>query len=218
MFKRILTAVDGSSCASSTISHTLALAQCFKATVIGLSVVDAKLLTGSFVHDMAASVGFGDLDSYRPKVREMLVEKADVALDMAEEACRTEGVPFSRVRGEGNVVGEIVEQAKFADMLVMGKQGEHAEVNAGELGGTVESVVRRSNRPVLLAPPAYTPVRRVLAAYDGSAYAFDALRALADMAKSMDLSIRLLTVGKTVDEAAQAWVDAHGDIWKAWVP
>ena len=201
MFKRILVPTDGSECSESAVSHAIALARIFKASVTGLSVVDAKLLMGPFLHDLAASIGFGDLDSYRPRVRQTLVDKANAALDFVEESCRAAEVPCERALAEGKVVGEIVERARFVDLLVMGKEGQHAELTDTVLGSTVEAVVRRTNRPVLLAPAQFVPIRTALAAYDGSAYAFDALRALADMAKSMDLVIHLLAVADTVDKA-----------------
>jgi len=201
MFKRILVPTDGSECAESAVSHAIALARTFGASVIGLSVVDVRLLMGPFLHDLAASIGFGDLDSYRPQVRQTLVDKANAALDYVEESCRPAEVTCERALAEGKIVAEIVERAQFADLLVMGKEGLHAELTDTVLGSTVEAVVRRTNRPVLLAPPQFSPIRTALAAYDGSAYAFDALRALADMAKSMDLTIHLLAVADTIDNA-----------------
>ena len=44
---------------------------------------------------------------------------------------------------------------------------------------------------------------------------------LSDMNYSSDAQIEMLAMlgdGKSVDEAAQAWVDAHGDVWQAWLP
>lgn len=201
MFKRILVATDGSECAQSAVSHAIALAQCFKATVVAQAVVDIKRLMGPFLQDLGASIGFGNLESYRPQVRRMLVDKANAALDFVEETCRAGSVPIERVLGEGKVPTEIVEQAKFTDLVVMGKEGEHADLSDAILGSTVEAVVRRTNRPVLLSPPKYSPIHTALAAYDGSAYAYEALRALAQMAKGMALSIRLLTVADTAAAA-----------------
>ncbi|MBC8331177.1 MAG: hypothetical protein H8E28_04275 [Anaerolineae bacterium] len=44
---------------------------------------------------------------------------------------------------------------------------------------------------------------------------------LANMSYGSDAQIEMLAMlndGKTVEEAAQAWVDAHEDVWKAWLP
>ncbi len=44
---------------------------------------------------------------------------------------------------------------------------------------------------------------------------------LANMNYGSDAQIEMLAMlndGKTVEEAAQAWVDAHEDVWKAWLP
>lgn len=44
---------------------------------------------------------------------------------------------------------------------------------------------------------------------------------LSNMSYGSDAQIEMLAIlndGMTVDEAAQAWVDAHEDVWKAWLP
>ncbi len=44
---------------------------------------------------------------------------------------------------------------------------------------------------------------------------------LSNMNYGSDAQIEMLAMlneGKTVEEAAQAWVDAHEDVWKAWLP
>mgnify|MGYP003383185578 CR=1 FL=1 len=44
---------------------------------------------------------------------------------------------------------------------------------------------------------------------------------LKNMNYTSDAQIEMLAMlaeGKTVEEAAQAWVDAHEDVWRAWVP
>ena len=51
---------------------------------------------------------------------------------------------------------------------------------------------------------------------DAAVYTF-----LANMSYGSDAQIEMLAMlndGKTVEEAAQAWVDAHEDVWKAWLP
>ena len=202
MFKRILTATDGSECAQGAVAHAVALARGLKATVIGISVVDVRRLMGPFLHDLGASVGFANVDSYQPQVRAMLTDRATVALDLMQEACAAQDVTFERVLTEGKVVPEVVEHAKSADLVVMGKQGEHAALSHESLGSTVESVVRHTNRPVLLCPATFTPIQTALAAYDGSPYAYGALKALAEMAKDVPMKIHLLAVADTESRAA----------------
>lgn len=55
-----------------------------------------------------------------------------------------------------------------------------------------------------------------LEAKDATVYKF-----LSNMNYGSDAQIEMLGMvadGKTVEEAAQAWVDAHEDVWKAWLP
>ena len=49
----------------------------------------------------------------------------------------------------------------------------------------------------------------------------DVFTFLSNMNYGSDAQIEMLGMladGMTVDEAAQAWVDAHEDVWRAWLP
>ena len=57
------------------------------ALVSGLSVLDIKMLAGPFLHDLGVSIGLGPFDTYQPKVRQILQEKAELALKVGGDRC-----------------------------------------------------------------------------------------------------------------------------------
>ncbi|MDP6506902.1 MAG: universal stress protein, partial [Planctomycetota bacterium] len=176
MFKRILVATDGSAHCSASFEYAIHFAKAFgNALVAGLSVVDIKMLAGPFLHDLGVSVGLGPYDTYQPKVRKMLREKAEEALNDGENLCTQHGIDFERHLVEGIVSREILIRADQADLVVMGKLGEHAEWQSTILGHNVETVTRSSHHPVLVTPENFDAPRRALLAYDGSSHAYDAM-------------------------------------------
>jgi nucleotide-binding universal stress UspA family protein len=52
---------------------------------------------------------------------------------------------------------------------VLGKRGEHANFDTGQLGGQLEHVLRAVHRPVLVASRAFKAPRRFMIAFDGGA-------------------------------------------------
>lgn len=68
------------------------------------------------------------------------------------------------------VVGDLRETvaaaAADADVIVLGKRGENADLARLPLGSNLERLVRQSTVPVLAVPRSYRPVKRMLVAFD----------------------------------------------------
>lgn len=88
MFKRILVPTDGSRFSDTAFDYAIYFAKSMgSALVSGLSVLDIKMLAGPFLHDLGVSIGLGPFDTYQPKVRQMLQEKAELALKVGGDRC-----------------------------------------------------------------------------------------------------------------------------------
>lgn len=68
MFKRILLPTDGSESAAVGARYAAALAKKHRATLIGLHVVDVKLLEGPFLRDLSASLGTAPYVNYQNNI------------------------------------------------------------------------------------------------------------------------------------------------------
>jgi nucleotide-binding universal stress UspA family protein len=124
-----------------------------------------------------AAGGFGELDAQRAKLvshrgRAILED----ARAIVEEAGATEIT--TRLR-RGDVVETISEIEGEARVIVVGKRGEAADFAKGHLGSNLERIVRTAKRPVFVASRAFSPIGRVLVAYDGSRLAMKAVDQIA---------------------------------------
>lgn len=168
MIKSILIATDGSANSMVATQFGCCLAKLFQAEVCGLNVVDIRALEGPLISDLSGSMGFEPYQSYVPKFEKMLQERADGILEDFKGLCAEQGIIAEVKRMSGIVPNVIAEEAKRVDLVVIAQHGEHAQWSAGLLGSTTETVIRKSPRPVLIAPKQYRDIKKVLIAYDGS--------------------------------------------------
>jgi nucleotide-binding universal stress UspA family protein len=209
MIKSILVALDGSEHADTALEHALRLAERLKATLVGLHVIDVVSIEGSFLHDISGSLGFEPYLDFSAKMREALRERGRVLLEAFTRRCAERGVPSDTTLAMGIVANEICDQARMADLVVLGHRGVNERFSTGLLGSTTESVTRKSPKPVFVSPIRFQEVTRPLLAYDGSPRASAAMHAAAEFASALALPLTVLHVardepgngGKVLDEA-----------------
>jgi len=100
------------------------------------------------------------------------------------------------------VANEICDQARIADLVIVGHRGVNEQFSTGLLGGATESVTRKSPKPVLVTPLVFKEISRPLLAYDGSQRASAALHASAEVSASLGLPLTVIHVAKDGDNDA----------------
>jgi nucleotide-binding universal stress UspA family protein len=192
--KRILVALDGSQHAVAALDYGLWLAERLRATLMGLHVIDIVSIEGSFLHDVSGSLGFEPYLDFSSKMRDALQERGRVILEVFERRCRERNVTCSIALPIGVVANEICDQARTADLVILGHRGINERFSTGLLGSTTESVARKAPRPVLVSPTVFAPITRPLLAYDGSQRASAALHAAAELASGLGLPLTVVHV------------------------
>ena len=214
MIKRILVPTDGSDMAQVGATYAISLAQAFEAHIQGIYVVDIKLLEGPFLQDLSASLGTAPYVNYQGNISMLLEERGKSALHALSIACEAAGVPCETTQASGVVPRVIVEHSGLADLIVMGRGGEHNEWLDGLVGSTAEAVIRRSDLPVLITGTPSPGREKLLMAYDGSAHAQNALRTAVAFAEMWETSLRILLVGDETSGPASgevaSYLEAHG--------
>ena len=215
MIKSILVALDGSQHADAALQFSLWLAERLRATVIGLHVIDIVSIEGSFFHDVSGSLGFEPYLDFAAKMREVLQERGRVLLDGFTQRCAERHVPCDTVLPMGIIANEICDQARTADLVVVGHRGVNEQFSTGLLGATTESVARKSPKPVLVSPMRFKELQRPLLAYDGSQRASAAMHAAAELASALGLPLTVVHVprngadGEKVLDEARRYLQAY---------
>ena len=208
MIKTILVGIDGSEHARTAINYALGLAARLDGRVLGLHVVDIVSIEGSFFHDISGSLGFEPYLDFSSKMRGVLQERGKALLEAFADLAAQRHVRADTVLGMGIVANEIVERARTADLVVIGRRGLNERFSTGLLGGTGESVTRRCPKPVLITPLAFGEIQHPLLAYDGSARAASAMQYAAELCATLALPLTVLTVNRDEDQGRRILSEA----------
>lgn len=167
MIKRILVALDADPDTLVATAYAAEIAQDFDAEVSGLAVVDTK--------HIATEVGGGGAIGgmyYADQIRKSLSDKSRAAardlLATFEKNLDKQGVRHGERVEEGVPFRRIVEDMKYHDLLVIGRDPHFFFVRPEKRTGTLDEVVKQGVAPALVVGDGYRAIRRVLITYDGS--------------------------------------------------
>jgi nucleotide-binding universal stress UspA family protein len=214
MTDKIIALVDGSIYSESVCAHAAWIATRTGAPVELIHILgrrDAPETT-----DLSGSIRLGARSKLLEDLAELDAQRAklvghrgrailDDARAIVEEAGATDVT--TRLR-RGDVVETISEIEGEARVIVIGKRGEAADFAKGHLGSNLERIVRTAKRPVFVASRAFSPIGRVLVAYDGSRLAMKAVDQISRSPLFSGLGVTVVTVGADTSTARKGLDDA----------
>ena len=217
MIKHILLALDGSDHARTAFQYALWLAERFQAELAGLHVIDIVSVEGPFFQDISGALGFEPYLDMTGKVRQALRERGQQLLAEFTTTCSERHIVYETALVTGIIANEICEHARTSDLVVIGHRGANERFSTGLLGGTAESVTRKSPRPVFITPMQFHPITNPLLAYDGSPRASTAMHLAAEFCAALHLPLTVLSVahrekngGEKLLEEARHYLNSYG--------
>jgi nucleotide-binding universal stress UspA family protein len=213
MIKHVLVPTDGSEYALVGAEYGIGLAKQHGASLVGLHIVDIRLLEGPFLRDISASLGTAPYVNYQNNIVAILEERGKATLEDFRQRCESAGVPYQGLQLTGSVLQTILTQSELVDLVVIGRGVEQGQWLEGLLGSTTENVVRHAKCPVLVTGRREAKIRRFVVAYDGSAHARSALHFATGLGEAWLVPFEVLTVskegGEKVIEEARSYLEAH---------
>ncbi len=193
MFKRIIVGVDGSPASINASKIAFRLGNFYDIPVVGIYVVDVRLLEESFLADLAGVLGFTYYEGISAKVKEFLEKQGDAVLTEFSALGREFGAKVSVVQSMGVPYREIASQADPEDLIVIGKVGRKP-VKGILIGSNSEKVAKHAKSPVLMVPQEERSIRKALLAYDGSGNAKLALKICGSFKEVFGYSVKVIHV------------------------
>ena len=216
MIKKILVALDPDSDTPLATQYAIDIAKRFDAEVTGLAVIDM----GS-IKDSARGGGIGSM-YYAEKLRAKLTTdarlKARELMNAFDEAMEDSGVRFVETVEEGVPFMRIVEDMKYHDLLVIGRDPHFFYSHPKQETDTLARTVKNTIGPSLVVGTEFKPVERILIAFDGSNAAARAVRRLVHLRPfGEEVKVEVIHVHKDepkeselVLQLEQAYLRAHG--------
>jgi nucleotide-binding universal stress UspA family protein len=211
--RTILSCTDGSLYARSVYDHTAWAAQRLDAAVHVLHILEPHRDIAAMA-DLSGAIGVDAQAKLTEELVALEEAKARVAqsharaiLADAKKHLATAGVTRVEVEAtHGELIDSIERFEAGADLIVMGKRGEHADFAKLHLGGNLQRVIRSAHHPVLVASRAFTPIERFLLAYDGSPSVLKAVDYVLHSPLLKGLPCHVLRAGK-IDDNARYYLD-----------
>jgi nucleotide-binding universal stress UspA family protein len=196
MIETVLVATDGSEAAAAAERYGVALSAKLGARVMGLSVVEERLARG------LRGEGLGVTPPPTEALEAFLVARAEAACRRLSAAARERGLECSTETPRGVADDVVVERGKQADLLVLGRDGEHAGFRTALIGATVDGVLRKTSKPAVVVPAGAELSGPVLLAFDGSPGSRIAARVAVELAGKLGESIHVFVDSKDKGRSA----------------
>lgn len=158
------------------MTYGIYVARKLGAVIHGIHVLDVNLLQGPLLTDISGAVGMPPYDGFFDAVEKSLKERADLVIENFRKQCLRANLKPEVKKTIGKIGEIIIDEAQDADIIVMAKKGEHFHLKeGGMLGSVAETVIRHSQKPVMIVPDQFREIESMGIAYDGSPSAKKAL-------------------------------------------
>ncbi|AEA34290.1 universal stress protein [Hippea maritima] len=164
--ENILACVDSSDYGVSVMRFSSYFAKILKSKLTGLHVIDIVQLEGPFMYDISGALGLEPFIDFSSKVRDVLRQKGENILSAFEGIAKEYGIDFKKAMDFGVVPNVIVDFAKDHDLIFMGKKGVNEQYERGILGIVAETVIRRIEKPLFVAPKHFYTFKEIIACVD----------------------------------------------------
>mgnify|MGYP002639882704 FL=1 len=135
-------------------------------------------------------------------------EKGKIILEHGAKILNKAGVEtINLIHRRGSLVETIQEFEDSAEMIFMGKRGEHANKGSVFLGSNLEKVARALHKPLFIVSSIIRPLKRFLIAYDGKASVRKAIDYIADqplLGKGLECHLLVVERSKNEIETSEA--------------
>ncbi len=197
---KILVAIDSSPYSTNAIKFALEFGKKFDCIVDALHVIDTVQLEGPFIYDLSGVLGFEPFINFSAELKKALEEKGRSILQAFSEMAQNENVKSHSFIEVGIIPITIVETSFEYDMIFIGKKGVNASFERGILGSNIESIIRKSKKPIFVADKNFYEIKNIVVGYDAREPSKEALQLANILAQNLHAKIHIVNVRKTDNE------------------
>ncbi len=212
MISTILVGTDGSEAAVGAEKYAVSLAARLRARLLALSVVEDRFTRGW------QGDGLGVAPPPLDSLAAYLKSRADAACRRIAERARGESVEHTTETAEGFADDRVIERGQQADLLVVGRDGQHAGFRTGLIGSTVNGVIRKTTKPALVVPPGAQLTGPIVLAFDGSPGSRIGANLAVNLATRLAEPIHVFVDSKDKGRAAARFEEVRGLVGSLPVP
>ena len=195
MIESILVGTDGSTTAAAAESFAVALAARMRTRLAGLSIVEERAWR-------ANDGGLGLPPRPVDGLEGWLKARADAACRRLSDQARSAGIEVVCETATGIADDRIVERGAQCGLLVLGRDGEHAEFRSALIGSVVDASIRKTSKPAVVVPAGAELSGPLVLAFDGSPGSRIAAKLTVELANRLAEPVHVFVDSKDKGRAA----------------
>jgi len=214
--EKIILAIDGTNLNSQALDFACYLGTLTRASVTGVFLENLvanerpvlKETNGAAFIDWEVDK---DSEAYKRKMATI-----DNNICLFKQQCDKRGVRFCIRRDEGYPEKDIIEETRYADVLIVDAETSFNKRFEGTPGDFVRDVLRESECPVIIAPETFDGINEIVFAYDASKSSVFAIKQFTYLFPQLeDLKVTVLHVNENggvpgmEKKRFQEWISGH---------
>lgn len=171
--KKFLAAFDGLKFSDSTKDYAINIAKQNEAHLVGVSLEDLTYHSYK-IYELITDKGVSEsklkeYDAVDKKTRETAVQKF-------EQACQANGIRYNIHHDQRIAIKELLHESIYADMVMIDAKETLTHYDEKKPTRFIRELLNEVQCPVILVPPKYKPIEKVLFLYDGEPSSVFAIR------------------------------------------
>lgn len=173
--KKIIAAFDGLKYSESTASYAIEIARKYNGKIFGVFLEDFTYHSYS-IADLAAD---DYPEQHAAQLNKMDAEVRESSIKHFRQQCEEHGLVYSIHRDKNIAIQELLHETRFADMVII-QNNETLTHYSGNVPSTfIENLLERTECPVLLVPPEFRKIDKIVFLYDGKGSSVFAIKQFA---------------------------------------
>lgn len=195
--KKIIAAIDGLKYSESTTEYAVQMAKEMDAHLVGVMLEDYTYHSFRIVELLGTE---GVLESEIRRFEEKDAQTRKDAADTFELSCRAAGINYSIHHDKNIALYELLHESIYADLLIIDRKETLTHYEETIPTRFMRDLLSEVQCPVLLVPPHYEPIEKVVLLFDGEPTSVFAIRHFSYLLPSMkNLDVEVLTVKRKKD-------------------
>jgi nucleotide-binding universal stress UspA family protein len=196
--KKFIAAFDGLNFSESTMSYAIDMSKTCDAHLVGVFLEDFMRRSYS-VTDITRYEG-SDFDRHMHELDEKDREDRQGSIEVFRQACGEAGINFSVHRDRNVAIQELLHESIYADLIIISPRETITRYEESPPTRFIRELLGEVQCPVVLVPPGYEQVNKVILLYDGEPSSVYAVKTFSYLFEAMKgLETEVLTV-KAEDE------------------
>jgi nucleotide-binding universal stress UspA family protein len=191
--KKLIAAFDGLNFSESTMNYAIFLAKHAHAHLVGVFLEDFTRHSYSMA-DISKFEG-ADFEKHLDELNDKDKVERNESIEIFEKACQNGGINYTIHRDRNIAIQELLHESIYADLIIISETETISRYEEPVPTSFIRNLLNDVQCPVIVAPPAYKPIDKIILLYDGEPSSVHAIRTFSYLFESMkNFEIEVISV------------------------